>query len=321
MGTLLRFALAFLFPIVASQQCAVAAPIVNHSGYEVQLLADGIGAATGVTVGEDQNLYVTDYAGGRILRVDLATSFPAAPEVIATGIAYPTDIAMLDGRLFVSSSTGPSSHLYEIGPGGTSESFTSGFSYPISLAAFGNTMYVTNGGDGMIVRVDVNGDITPFVSGFGGPHGPFGISFDAAGNAYIVVHGTGSVYKVAQDGTATFIGQVSPFGGVFTGVIPDHGVLVSDVLDGSLYLLLDGEKQLFASGFAGKTNAPFNGPNDIAVDGDGTIYVADADHIWRISPIEVSEPPTIALLLGILATGFRRKGCGWLARVVRVQRC
>lgn len=277
---------------------ALAQPIIHEPGYQVELLASGLGAATGMTLSAEGDLYVTDNAGFRVLRVsDSAPNKPRLSEVYASGIPYPNDLAFAfrsapkkpgRERLFVTSPTSANSQVVEVLSDGTKQTFATGFSYPVGIAAFGDFIYVANSGDGTISRADHLGVRTTFLSGFGGPNGPFGLSFDAAGNLYFVVHGTGEVYRASPSGTTQRLGSVSAFGGVFVAAMPDgSSVLVSDVSQGSLYIIDSAGRRTFASGFAGKSNPPYNGPNDIVIDrargAEGLVYVADAGRVWRIS--------------------------------------
>jgi sugar lactone lactonase YvrE len=270
---------------------AHADPVLEVPGYTVELLASGFGAATGMILSPSGELYVTDDAGFRVLRVrDPSSTGIHTPEVVATGVAYPNDLTFaFGGKLLVTSPSSDRSPIVQVLNDGSTQVFASGFSYPVGIATSGPYAYIANGGDGTISRLDRNGVSSTFLSGFGGPHGPFGVSFDAAGNLYFVVHGTGSVYKADRNGATQILGAVSPFGGVFVAATQTGDVFVSDVLQGKVYFFDRTGMHLFASGFAGKGNPPFNGPNDLVLSPSGTLYVADAQHVWRISPVRGSE--------------------------------
>ena len=45
-----------------------AMPVVSD-GYSIELYAEGLGAVTGLTIGNDGSLYAADYAGGRIVQI------------------------------------------------------------------------------------------------------------------------------------------------------------------------------------------------------------------------------------------------------------
>ncbi len=99
--------------------CARAGPIIEFPAYEVSLFASDLGASTGIAVGPDGNLYLTDYAGFRVLRITASLTAGLHPyDVIASGIAFPSDVAFaFGGRMFVTSSVGPSGAVFEVTPG------------------------------------------------------------------------------------------------------------------------------------------------------------------------------------------------------------
>jgi sugar lactone lactonase YvrE len=245
-----------------------------------------------MTLSASGDLYVTDDAGGRVLRVRRpASAGPHTAEIVATGIPFPNDLTFaFGGKLLVTNPTGGNSQIVQVFDDGRTEVFASGFSFPVGIATSGPNVYVGNSGDGTISRVDRSGASSTFLSGFGGPHGPFGLSFDSPGNMYFVVHGTGGVYQASRNGATRILGSVSPLGGVFAAATHRGDVFVSDVVEGKLYFFDRSGKHLFASGFAGKTNPPYNGPNDIVLSPSGTLYVADAQNVWRISPARGPEP-------------------------------
>jgi sugar lactone lactonase YvrE len=278
-------AIAVIIAVCHSPQ-SNADPVLHYPGYSIELLTSGVGAATGMAISPSGDLYVTDLGSFRVLRIQNPSApGPHTAELYAAGIPFPNDLAFAFGeRLFVTSPTGPNSEIVEVLAGGSPLPFASGFSFPVGIATWDSYLYVGNSGDGTISQVDSSGASVTFLSGFAGPHGPFGLSFDALGNLYFVVHGSGAVYKADSSGTTQLLGTVSALGGVFVEATAGGNVFVSDVLEGKLYLLDASGTHLFASGFAGKSNPPYNGPNDIVATASGTIYVADANNVWRITP-------------------------------------
>jgi sugar lactone lactonase YvrE len=299
-----KIVLSVFFVVLAFTSLHVfAVPLVNEK-YQVELYASGMGAVTGLTIGIDGNLYAADYQGGRILRITGNNSY----DVYSSGLSYVTDLTFTDnGRLFATSSTNENSSILEIAPNGSASIFSSGYSFPTSLEALGNTLFVTNSGDGTISRVNESGIASTFLSGFSTPHGPFGISFNDDGTMYFVDHGTGIVYSADQAGNTQIWGSVSRLGGTYTGFGFDNNLLVSDVNAGSIYNLDSSGLSIFASGFEGKSNPPVIGPNDFIFDGVNSLYVGDGDYIWRIAR-SVPEPTSLTLLgLGLIGFAFSRR--------------
>lgn len=289
------FASALLLVFASSPVLAV--PVVS-GGYEVSLFASGIGATAGMRAGADGLLYVADYGIGRVLAIDAS----GTTTVLATGIAFVTDIAWTDsGRLFAASATGANSAIVEISGAGAT-TLATGFSYPTSVAARGDSLYVANSGAGSISRMDPNGTTTIAISGLSAPNGPFGLAFDASGSLYYIDHGTGGVFRSDLVGGSSQIGSVSPLGGTFLGFGFDSDLFVSDVNAGELYRLrADGTTEVFASGFAAKGAPPVIGPQGIAYS-HGAMFIADGDVVWKITRLAaVPEPPAVLLLLAGLA--------------------
>jgi sugar lactone lactonase YvrE len=183
------------------------------------------------------------------------------------------------------------------------------------IADFGNNV-IRKVSDGIITTVAGTGDF-----GYGGDNGPAtsatldgpeGLTVDAAGNLFIADTFNNAVREVsaidqhirtvAGDGTGDF--GYSGDGGLATKALLDtpEGVAVDNT--GSLYiadtgnnvirLVSDGNISTYAGngtqGYSGDlgtaTQAQLNSPNDVAVDVNGNLYIADTfnDVIRKVSP-------------------------------------
>ena len=296
---------ALLACLLLMPGAAVSVPVVPD-GYAVELFAQRVGAVTGLAMDDQGNLYAADYDGGRILKLN----GPADLDIYASGIDKPTDLAFdADGRLYVASSTSSRGDVFEVLADGSTSLFASGFSFPTSIEALGGEFFVSNSGDGTMSRIDNLGNDSVFLSGLSAPNGPYGISLSDSGQMYFIDHGSGTVYGADALGNRTQLGKVTALGGTFTGIGFGGRLFISDVNLGALMFLNDQNVlETFATGFAGKGNAPFIGPNDFVFDGGGNMFVGDADKIWRITAHSVPEPISALLItLGLIGLSASRK--------------
>jgi DNA-binding beta-propeller fold protein YncE len=177
----------------------------------------------------------------------------------------------------------------------------------VTLDGSGN-IFVADTTNNEIRRVTPDGVVTTFVgqttagtsdgagtsAQFSSPHG---LAVDAAGNLFVADTGNHTIRKVTPDGT------VSTFAGIAGTIGADDGPVASATFynptalafdsAGNLYVADRGNNvirlitpggtvttvggQIGASGSLDGTgdNARFNGPNGIAIDGAGNLYVAD----------------------------------------------
>ena len=275
-----------VLPVAAS-----AAPTVA-SGYTIEAYASGVGAVSGLTLGPDGLLYAADH-NGRILRID----GNGTVTVIASGVPYLNGITFTSsGRLFTAA--GGSQAIFEVAGGVISPFAAMGAStFPTSVTARGDVLYVSNSGNGTISRVLLDGSVQQILGGFSVPRGPMGISFDDVGVMHFIDHATGRVHAWDLVSSPTLLYSVSPLGGTFTAQGFGGRLFVTDTEAGTL-LRIDsaGVAGVFASGFIGKSGAPFIGPNGIAYDGE-VMFVDDGDTIYRISPVAPTVEQRLAALL------------------------
>lgn len=291
-----------LFSVVTSP--ALALP-VSLGGYNVELYASGIGAADGMAFDANGDLFVTDYAGGRVLKV----SGQNQVSVYASGMQFLTDLTFTDDhRLFAASSTGGSSDLLEIFGDGSHAVFASNIAYPNTLEYNDGYLYTVGGNEGVIYQIDLAGNRSTYLSGFNTPFGVMGISFDDNGAMYFSDHGTGVVYKY-DNGILTTVGSTTALGATFTAPDNKGNVYVSDVNLGDVFKFdALGNKELFLEGLLAKSTPPVIGPTDLAFDAFGNLYVGDGDNIWKVTVASVPEPNVFALFaVGIFGIIVRKK--------------
>ena len=192
-----------------------------------------------------------------------------------------------------------------------------------------------------VFRLDASGTVTliagnsrPGYSGDGGPatlaqlNGPQGLAVDGSGDLYIADTGNNRIREVTPDGliqtfAGTGVAGLYPLGGPATQVAL-HSPAGVAFYSGNLYIAdsgnhlirvvtPDGNISAVAGvgypGFAGDTGlavlANLQGPQDVAVDSKGTIYIADTGN-QRIRT--VTPDGNINTVAGGGATGFSGDG-------------
>ena len=247
------------------------------------------------------NLYVAEYFGHRIRKVDTTGN--------------------------VTTFAGSGAQGFKNGPSTQAQ-----FSFPYDVVSDGKgNLYVADGGNHRIRKIDVSGNVTTFAgSGIGVKDGPAlqagfslpsGLAFDMSGNLYVAERGNHRIRKIDTSGNVTTVAG-SGVAGFKDGLTtqaqfnePNHMVFDSH---GNLYIAdyknhrirkmdLQGNVTTFAGtgvpGFkdGGATQAQFNRPSGVAFDGGGDLYVTDAFNckIRRIS------------VLGIVSTFAGANSCGF----------
>ena len=266
-----------------------ATPIIYDSSYRIELMTTVPGSALhAMDIASNGSLYVSSYNDGNVYVVTSPSSpGTQAATQYSSGYSNANGLTITDdGRLFVSTGNGD---IHQVYSDGTSSIFSGGHSYPTSLDTYSNDLYITNSGDGTISKVDgATAMSSTVVSGLSAPNGPYGLSIDGTGTLYFTDHATGGVYSSDLSGSISLLGSLTPFGVGYTGVNSLGELFVSDIITGEIHKIdSSGNMSLFASGFAGKSNPPFNGPHDYAFDGNGNMYISDAESIWRISAVPI----------------------------------
>uniref|UniRef100_Q01U05 NHL repeat containing protein n=1 Tax=Solibacter usitatus (strain Ellin6076) TaxID=234267 RepID=Q01U05_SOLUE len=191
----------------------------------------------------------------------------------------------------------------------------------VAVDAAGN-LYVSDTLNNLVRRVDTKGVITTFAgngtAGFGGDGGaaasaqlnnPQGLAVDSAGNLYIADTQNHRVRKVSGGVMSTVAGSGT------SGFAGDGGAATSAQLNAPFSVALDAAGNLYiaefsnnrirkvatngnistlagtgVSGYSGDggpaTSAQLNGPQAVAVDGSGNVYVADTanNRVRKIGP-------------------------------------
>ncbi len=241
---------------------------------------------TAVAVDAAGNLYVADFSGHRVRKMDAA------------------------GVITTAAGTGTSDYRGDYGPATSANIF---FPFGVAVDSVGN-LYVADTGNHSVRKVDRAGVITTVAgtgfAGYGGDGGPalsaslaspFGVAVDGVGNLYIADTGNQRVRRVDLSGNiSTVVGTGSA---AFAG---DGGPAASAALANPLGVAVDGAGNVYiadtdnqrvrrvdhssgdistvagtgSTGFAGDggpaLSASLASPVGIALDGAGNLYIADS---------------------------------------------
>jgi sugar lactone lactonase YvrE len=192
------------------------------------------------------------------------------------------------------------------------------FSFPLGIAVDANdNVYVVDRDNNLIREVTSAGEVSTFAGtgAVGSANGsgsaasfsePFGIAVDAAGNVYVADTGNQLIRKVTPAGVVTTLagtGAAGSANGAATAATFDEPIGVGVDANGNVYVGDFGNElireitpagevsTLAGTGAAGNANgspsvATFGGPEGVAVDGEGNVFVATPEgaEVRKIAP-------------------------------------
>lgn len=240
----------------------------------VTTIASGLNAPRGIARTSNGTLYVGGYTAGDSHRgyIDAISSKGKVTQLDGIGDILPEGLAQARGHLYVGQANAHS--IYEL-LDGAFVAVGSGFASPQNVAVGPDeAVYVADPVRQQIFEVARGGQVRPFSAGFSEASD---IAYDASeGRLYVADYGSGSVYRVAPDGTATTL--TTGLQGIW-GIAVDsaHDVYVSDS---------DTVRRITPAGVVSTFGAGYKRPFYLAMDPSGNLLVVDqwAGCIWRVKP-------------------------------------
>ncbi|MGH7894321.1 MAG: carboxypeptidase regulatory-like domain-containing protein, partial [Candidatus Binatia bacterium] len=289
---------------------------VNADGSGKQaLIGPGFWSPMGIARAADGTLYVANYFGNSISKVDTAGRVIPFVEPSA-GISRPRGLTIgADGYIYVAAET--AGRVERISPAGVKDAapYASGFTTPRDLRfdSSGN-LFVANATS--ISKVLPNRTVQPFARTIASD--PQGMAYDTSGNLYFV-HGSASSRSVTRldgnDGTTDLL---------TTGLVGTKAVTVS--AGGDLYVstALNTVVQRTSGGIVAPGYVTgLTTPRGLALGGDGRLYIAeeDADRVSVVNSAPTATPfveshVTAAIDIRFAANGDRYVlNQGWLSKL------
>jgi len=194
------------------------------------------------------------------------------------------------------------------------------FNEPAGIAVAANgTVYVADSANHAIRTIATNGLVTTFAGQLGVPGSqnatgtnaqfnyPSGLAFDSGGNLLVTDTGNATIRKITPAGSVTTIAGVAGQSGFLDGAagtaefgsplglavatngnvyIVDSGNHVIRLLTNGVVATLAGNPNIWGSADGQGTNALFNAPSGVALDGQGNLWVSDTDNdtIRKVTP-------------------------------------
>ena len=208
----------------------------------------GYTAPLGVAVDNKGAMYVADPGSNAVYKYAAGASTATAGTAIGSGLSSPSGVAVdAGGNVFIAN-TGANNIVYLPNNSGTlgtqvvltTTGYTLNAPRGIAVDSYGN-LYVSDTGNSRVLLVpnpliSAVGKVTTVGSGF---TSPYGIAIDAYNNVYVADKGAGKVYEVPGGYALTQSATTNVGPGTITTV------------------------------------GTFSAPTGVAVDGSGTVYVAD----------------------------------------------
>jgi DNA-binding beta-propeller fold protein YncE len=236
-----------------------------------QVIHQGFQSPVGMAFGPDGSLYVANWGGCTVERIDAS----GRRSVFAGDLASPSGLAIdKDGNVYVALFN--ASQIVRIDASGLRSVFASGLGTPVGIAFdAAGSLVIANRGSGEIVAITPNG--TKEVLARGLPT-PTGVAPEPDGG-YVIANYDAGISRLARDGTVTQI--THDFARPAAGIAVNKSGRVFAVDYGGAAIrevLREGRSIVIAEGITS--------PVGLVLDQDGTLLVGawGDGNVWRIAP-------------------------------------
>jgi sugar lactone lactonase YvrE len=272
---------------------------IDPDGGEPQRVAADLGVPDAVKFDADGSIVSTQVATGQVLRIDPRSGEKTTLAQLNPGL---DNLAIADGRLFVSNFTG---EITEIVDGDTRTVLPGGLNWPMDLTVGDDgRLYVADGTYFYVVAADGALQTVGMLFSPGYPGFLRGLA-PAGGGEFVVTTSGGQVarYRPAANETDYLAADFDQLYGVAIG--PGGVIVFAELGTGSVHALRSGTVETLASGLANPVGIAFDGDSvlvaesgagrvvkvtgtgtDVVVDGlrnpqgivvrDGQLYIVDA---------------------------------------------
>ena len=189
---------AILFSIFSYTQIITEA--VSNTSYAGDVISTGLNQAMNLVEGPGSKLYISEYGGGNIYKVDKNGQ---NKEVFASGLNQPIGMAFDGaGNLYVAEHAG--SKVNKITPGGVKTVIKTGTGILTGMVIDSNDkLYVAEYGTGKILKMNLDGSGSiEFVTGLG-TNSIIGMTIDSSDNLYVSDRSGGKIKKIDPSANVT----------------------------------------------------------------------------------------------------------------------
>jgi DNA-binding beta-propeller fold protein YncE len=287
-------AVSVVLASLAGAACATAhAQTAHFSGSQIALPITGLNNPRQITVDASGNLYIADSINNRVLKETLSNG-SYAQSTIGSGLDEPFGVTVDAGGNVYIADSGNSRVLKETLSGGiyTQSAIGSGLINPVSVAVDGSgNVYIADSWGDLVYMETLSGGIYTQSAIGSGLSDPVSVAVDGSGNVYIADSGSDKVFMETLSGgsyTQSTIGSslsdpvsvaVDGSGNVYISVYgtagdPEASQIFVETLSGGSY----------TQSLVGSSAYYFVGPIDIAVDGNGNVFIATYSGIFEVTP-------------------------------------